>query len=73
MTKKHKSKVSCKVEIGSSGCCNIESLITVDERGQMVLPKVVREKANIRPGNKMAVVSWFKGWKNLLHFPDKSR
>jgi AbrB family looped-hinge helix DNA binding protein len=63
MAKKHKSKVSCKVEIGGSGCCNIESLITVDERGQMVLPKEIREKANIRPGDKLAVVSWVKDGK----------
>ncbi|MDH5186003.1 MAG: HgcAB-associated protein [candidate division WOR-3 bacterium] len=60
MAKRPKSKVSCKVEIGGSGCCNIESLITLDERGQMVLPKEVREKANIRPGDKMAVVTWIK-------------
>ena len=60
MAKKHKPKISCKVEIGASGCCNIESLITLDERGQMVLPKGVRDKAKIRPGDKMAVVTWIK-------------
>ncbi|MFB0509277.1 MAG: HgcAB-associated protein HgcC [bacterium] len=60
MAKKPKSKVTCKVEIGGSSCCNIESLITIDDRGQMVLPKEVRKKANIRPGDKMAVVTWIK-------------
>jgi len=64
MAKKHKPKVSCKVEIGGSGCCNIESLITLDKRGQMVLPKAVRDKAKIRPGDKMAVVTWMKEGKN---------
>jgi len=42
-------------------CCKVESIISVDERGQMVLPKDVREKANIRAGDKLAVVSWDKG------------
>jgi antitoxin PrlF len=42
-------------------CCKVESIITVDERGQMVLPKELRDKANIRPGEKLAIVSWDKG------------
>ncbi len=33
-------------------CCKVESLISVDERGQMVLPKELRDRANIRPGDK---------------------
>lgn len=41
-------------------CCRVESLITVDERGQMVLPKDLRERANIKPGDKLAVISWEK-------------
>ncbi len=44
----------------SSNCCRVESLISVDERGQMVLPKDLREKANIKPGDKLAVISWEK-------------
>ena len=31
------------------------SLISVDDRGQMVLPKEIRDKANILPGDKLAV------------------
>jgi len=58
-----KKRTSC-VETGDgSGCCRIESLISVDERGQMVLPKEIREKANIRPGDKLALISWEKGGK----------
>ncbi len=37
-------------------CCKVESIVSVDERGQMVLPKEVREKAQIRSGDKLAVV-----------------
>ena len=38
-------------------CCKVESVVSVDERGQMVLPKDLREKANIKAGDKLAVVS----------------
>ena len=42
------------------GCCRVESLLSVDDRGQMVLPKDLRERANIKPGDKLAVISWEK-------------
>ncbi len=42
---------------GMMSCCKVESIVSVDERGQMVLPKDLREKAQIRPGDKLAVVS----------------
>jgi antitoxin PrlF len=41
----------------SSGC-RVEAVLSVDERGQMVLPKDVREKAGIKTGDKLALVSW---------------
>lgn len=44
----------------SLSSCRIESLITIDERGQMVLPKELREKAKIKAGDKLAAVSWEK-------------
>ena len=40
-------------------CCKVESILTIDERGQMVLPKDIREKANIRAGDKLALVSFY--------------
>ena len=42
-------------------CCKVESIISVDDRGQMVLPKELRDRAKIRPGDKLAIVSWDKG------------
>ncbi len=41
-------------------CCKVESIVAVDERGQMVLPKEIREKAKIKAGDKLAVVSMEK-------------
>lgn len=63
MAKKGKSQ-SCSVGIASSvGCCRVESVVSVDERGQMVLPKEIRDKADIRPGDKLAVVGMEKDGK----------
>jgi antitoxin PrlF len=41
-------------------CCQVASIVSVDERGQMVLPKEVRDVAGIRPGDKLAIIMWRK-------------
>ncbi len=46
-----------KADICGCGCCKVESMVSVDERGQLVLPKDVRDKAGIKAGDKLAVVS----------------
>jgi antitoxin PrlF len=38
--------------------CKVEAILSVDERGQMVLPKDIRERAAIRTGDKLALISW---------------
>ena len=48
---------------GKMSCCRVESIVSIDERGQMVLPKEIREKAKIRSGDKLAVVSLEKDGK----------
>ena len=46
----------------NESCCGssfkVEALVSVDERGQMVLPKDLREKANIHTGDKLALTTW---------------
>ena len=55
-------KISCCAPVNKEmSSCRVESIISVDERGQMVLPKELRDKANIRAGDKLALVSWDKG------------
>ena len=44
----------------NSSCCKVESLISIDDRGQMILPKELRDKANLCPGDKLAIISWEK-------------
>ena len=48
---------------GGMTCCKVEALVNIDERGQMVLPKELREKANIQAGDKLAITSWEKDGK----------
>ena len=59
MAKGNKGESCCASEAQET-CCTVESLITVDERGQMVLPKELRERAKIRAGDKLALISWHK-------------
>ena len=46
-----------KGENAGAGCCKVVAIVTVDERGQMVLPKEIREKAKIGAGDKLAAIS----------------
>ena len=57
MAKTKKSKDKAGAENQSAGCCNVETVVTIDERGQMVLPKDMRDKAGIKPGDRLAVIS----------------
>jgi len=63
MQKKNKTESRLPSKNPSLGCCKVESIVSVDERGQMVLPKDLREKAGISPGDKLAVVAMEKDGK----------
>ncbi|MEJ5361849.1 MAG: HgcAB-associated protein [Spirochaetota bacterium] len=45
----------------NSNCCNsscsIEAVVSVDERGQLVLPKDLREKYGVKAGDKFVVIT----------------
>lgn len=58
MTKKKAGENSCKPGGEMMGCCSVDSVISIDDRGQMVLPKELRDKAGIEAGDKLAVASW---------------
>jgi len=60
---KKMGKSCCSASPAGFGGCRVESLITVDDRGQMILPKEIRDKAGIKGGDKLALVSWEKGGK----------
>ena len=55
---KGKSRKAAKL-CGTGGpCCNVEAVVSIDARGQIVLPKDIREKAEIEPGDKLAVIAF---------------
>ena len=66
----------------SCGCCKVEALIPVDERGQMVLPKEVRERLALWGGDKLALATierdgavwrWDRWRKDFSGTPPRSR
>ena len=65
MPKKKEDNSMCTPDNSSCGCnpvsgCKVEAVLSVDDRGQMVLPKDIREKAGIKNGDKLALISWEK-------------
>lgn len=51
--------MECNTETGK-GCAEhyeLEAVVSFDERGQLVLPKDVRKKFNLRVGEKLALIS----------------
>lgn len=59
-TEKKKKLPVAEPFVKGAGCCAVEAIVTVDERGQMVLPKELRARAGIKAGDKLAVTSWEK-------------
>ena len=51
------SQECCGSVAPAGSCCKLQSLVSIDERGQMILPKEIRDKANIRAGDKLALTS----------------
>lgn len=58
---KTRSKKCCAEMADAKVSHQIEAILSIDERGQMVLPKETRTKAGIRAGDKLALVGWRKG------------
>ena len=52
--------------------CQVDALVTNDGRGQIILPKEVREKADINEGDKFVVISHQSGGKGCCLFMVKT-
>jgi antitoxin PrlF len=39
-------------------CCKINAIVTMDSKGQIVLPKDLRDRAHLKPNDKMAIVGF---------------
>jgi antitoxin PrlF len=44
-------------------CCRVEAVVSVDARGQVVLPKEIRDGMGIFAGDKLALVTLTRGGK----------
>jgi len=60
MAKPKKDQNACVPGQKNTGCCGVEAVVTIDERGQMILPKELRDKAKINAGDKLAIISFEK-------------
>ena len=41
----------------NDSCCEIEAIVSFDDRGQLVFPKDIRKKFSLKAGEKFAMVS----------------
>lgn len=54
---------ACDPSTTDSGCCKVAALVTVDKKGQILLPKDLRDNENIKEGDKFAVINVGTGGK----------
>jgi AbrB family looped-hinge helix DNA binding protein len=54
---KTRNKGKCYPGSVEASNLKVESIVTVDDRGQMVLPKEIRKKYGLEPGDKLALVT----------------
>ena len=47
----------CDATQMDADCCKLEAVVTVDTKGQILLPKDLRRTQNINPGDKFAIVN----------------
>jgi len=57
---KRKDMMDCSCRGPDADTCRIDAILSIDERGQIVIPKDVRESARIGPGDRIALVSCFQ-------------
>jgi antitoxin PrlF len=46
-----------KKDTDTAECCEVVAVVRVDERGQMVLPKDVRDRMGLSAGDKLALTT----------------
>ncbi len=49
------------MEKNNKQCCQLEAVVSFDERGQLVIPKELRKKFNLNSSEKFAIISCTEG------------
>ncbi|MFX1412858.1 MAG: HgcAB-associated protein HgcC [Promethearchaeota archaeon] len=57
MSGQENQNCACDSPNTDSTCCKVEALVTVDAKGQILLPKDLRENENIQKGDKFAIIN----------------
>ena len=57
MKRNDKESFCCAPKNLDAGCCRVESIVSVDNKGQIVLPSGLRKKMDIDEKDKLVVVS----------------
>ena len=57
MVEKNNIQQKCCVMNEDTTCCEVDAVVTIDRRGQIILPKEVRDKAEMKAGDRFAVIS----------------
>jgi AbrB family looped-hinge helix DNA binding protein len=57
MNRKDDHSPCCDPNNLSTGCCRVESVVSVDSKGQILLPKEIREKLDIKTNDRLVIVS----------------
>ncbi|HEX2947197.1 MAG TPA: AbrB/MazE/SpoVT family DNA-binding domain-containing protein [Clostridia bacterium] len=51
---------SCLPLNENRGSCCVEAIISMDDRGQIVIPKNIRDKLGLTSSEKLVLISWTK-------------
>jgi len=54
---KEKEEKCCDSKGNDTCCCTVTAIVSVDEKGQLVLPKDIRNWIGLKAGDKLALVS----------------
>ena len=57
MNQEEKVEPCCSSGQEGLDCCHIEGIVTIDKRGQIVLPKSLRDSMGISPGSRLIVIA----------------
>jgi AbrB family looped-hinge helix DNA binding protein len=57
MNSEEKTNPCCVSSNEGLACCHIEGIVNVDSRGQIVLPKSLRDKMAIHEGDRLIVIA----------------